>query len=260
MTGKGKVAIVTGAAGGIGKGVVEILLREGCRVAMLDCNEEAGHAALQELTASGAEVIFIRTDVSKESEIHEAVQQTISRLGNVDILVNNVGTHYYKPVEQIPSEEFDRVLRTDLKGQFLLIQQVLPHMKRNQSGSIINIASVHAQVTLPGFSSYAAIKGGIAAMSRSLALELAPFGIRINCVLPGLTRNVGMDRYLRAIPPDERKTKEAEMTRNIPLGRMAEPAEIGELVAFLASEKSSYMTGSSIVIDGGVSVRLHNDY
>ncbi|QTH40843.1 MULTISPECIES: SDR family NAD(P)-dependent oxidoreductase [Paenibacillaceae] len=257
---KGKVAIVTGAAGGIGRGIVEVLLREGCRVAMLDWNEDAGQAAMSELTATGGEVLFIRTDVAKEEELQAAVEQTVSQFGDVHILVNNVGTHYYRPVEQIHSEELDRVLRTDLKGQFLLIQQVLPHMKRNQSGSIINIASVHAHVTLPGFSSYAAIKGGVTAMSRSLALELAPFGIRINAVLPGLTRNIAMDRYLSTIPVDNRKTREAELTRNIPLGRMAEPDEIGELVAFLASDKASYMTGSSLVIDGGVSIRLHNDY
>ncbi|MFR9708105.1 SDR family NAD(P)-dependent oxidoreductase [Paenibacillus sp. MB22_1] len=257
---KGKIAIVTGAAGGIGRGVVEVLLREGCRVAMLDWNEAAGHAAMQELTVAGGEAFFVRADVSSKADIEKAVKQTASQLGDIDILVNNVGTHYYRQVDQIPSEELDRVFRTDLKGQFLLIQQVLPYMKRKQSGAIINIASVHAQVTLPGFSSYAAIKGGVAAMSRSLALELAPFGIRVNCVLPGLTRNIGMERYLRSIAPEERVRKEAELTRNIPIGRMAEPAEIGELVAFLASEKSSYMTGSSIVIDGGVSVRLHNDY
>jgi NAD(P)-dependent dehydrogenase (short-subunit alcohol dehydrogenase family) len=257
---KGKVAIVTGAAGGIGRGIVEVLLREGCRIAMLDWNEDAGQAAMSELTAAGGEALFIRTDVAKEEELQGAVEQAVSRFGDVHILVNNVGTHYYRPVEQMPSEELDRVLRTDLKGQFLLIQQVLPHMKRNQSGAIINIASVHAHVTLPGFSSYAAIKGGVTAMSRSLALELAPFGIRINCVLPGLTRNIAMDRYLSTIAADERKTREAELTRNIPLGRMAEPVEIGELVAFLASDKAAYMTGSSLVIDGGVSVRLHNDY
>ncbi|EES72567.1 putative glucose 1-dehydrogenase [Paenibacillus sp. oral taxon 786 str. D14] len=251
---------MTGAAGGIGRGVVEVLLREGCRVAMLDWNEAAGHAAMRELTAAGGEAFFVRADVSSKADIEKAVKQTASQLGDIDILVNNVGTHYYRQVDQIPFEDLDRVFRTDLKGQFLLIQQVLPYMKRNQSGAIINIASVHAQVTLPGFSSYAAIKGGVAAMSRSLALELAPFGIRVNCVLPGLTRNIGMERYLRSIAPEERVSKEAELTRNIPIGRMAEPAEIGELVAFLASEKSSYMTGSSIVIDGGVSVRLHNDY
>ncbi|MHA6483314.1 SDR family NAD(P)-dependent oxidoreductase [Paenibacillus sp. strain BS8-2] len=256
----GKIAIVTGAAGGIGRGIVEVLLREGCRVVMLDWDEHAGQAAVQELTAAGGEALFIRTDVSKEEELQAAVNQTISRFGDIDILINNVGTHYHKPLEQISSDEWDLVFRTDLKGQFLLIQQVLPHMRRNRSGSIINIASVHAHVTLPGFSSYAAIKGGVTAMSRSLALELAPFGIRINSLLPGLTRNVAMDRYLSNIAKDERKSMEAELTRNIPLGRMAEPAEIGELVAFLASDKASYMTGSSLVIDGGVSVRLHNDY
>ncbi|WP_281888669.1 SDR family NAD(P)-dependent oxidoreductase [Paenibacillus sp. YYML68] len=253
-----KVAMVTGAASGIGRGIAEVLLRSGYRVAVLDWNAEDGERVLHEWSAYGEQVCFIRTDVSKEADIGSAVEQTERQWGTIDVLVNNVGTHYYKPVEDVTLADWERVMTTDLRGYFLLIQRVLPIMKRSGGGSIINITSVHANVTFPNYSTYAAIKGGVVAMTRSMALEFAPHRIRVNAILPGLTRNAGIDRYLASFTPEERQSKEHEMTSSIPLGRMAEPQDIGEAVAFLASDKASFITGASLVIDGGASVRLHS--
>ncbi|MBM7565162.1 SDR family NAD(P)-dependent oxidoreductase [Paenibacillus sacheonensis] len=251
-----RVAIVTGAASGIGRGIAEVLLREGCRVSVLDWNEEIGSRAVLEMTEDRDRVRFIRTDVSREADISHAVERTVAQWGTVDILVNNVGTHYHNSVERTTADDFDKVLTTDLRGHFLAIQNVLPFMKEQGRGSIVNIASVHALQTQPHFSVYAAVKGGVVSMSRSIALEYAPLGIRINTVLPGMTRNSNVDRRMAPLNEKEREDLERKMARNIPLGRIAEAAEIGEAVAFLASDRASFITGSTLVVDGGESSHL----
>jgi NAD(P)-dependent dehydrogenase (short-subunit alcohol dehydrogenase family) len=253
---RNKVAIVTGAASGIGRGIAEVLLREACKVSVLDWDEREGERAILEMTEDRGRAQFIRTDVSKETDIIHAVERTVEKWGTVDILVNNVGTHYYNPVEKIMAEDWDRVLATDLRGHFLAIQKVLPVMKRRGRGAIVNIASIHAHQSLPHFTAYAAVKGGVISMSRSMALEFAPLGIRINTVLPGMTRNRNVERILASLGPEERAAKERGMARNIPIGRIAEAAEIGEAVAFLASDRASFITGASLVVDGGESSHL----
>lgn len=251
-----RVAVVTGAAGGIGKGIAEVLLREGCRVAIADWNEELGRQTAETMTEDKNRVLFLQTDVSKPEDIQRLMDETIARWGAIDIWVNNVGTHFYRKIENIAVEDWDRVIATDLRGHFLGMQQVLPHMKSRGSGAIINIASIHALQTLPGASVYAAAKGGMIAMSRSLALETAPYGVRINTVLPGKTRNQQDDQRLAKVPLEERPNKEREMARNIPLGRIAEASEIGEAVAFLASDRAAFITGTTLTVDGGESCHL----
>ncbi|QHT63018.1 SDR family oxidoreductase [Paenibacillus lycopersici] len=252
----GKVAIVTGAASGIGRGIAEVLLREGCRVSVLDWNEEEGSSAVTEMTDDREQVQFIRTDVSKEADIVRAVELTVAKWGTVDILVNNVGTHYYRAVEQVTTDEWDRVMTTDLRGHFLMMQKVLPIMTEQAKGAIVNIASVHALQTVPHFSVYAAVKGGVVAMSRSIALEYASKGIRVNTVLPGYTRNKNVDRILNELDENERSERKRRMAWNIPLGRLADPVEIGEAVAFLASDRASFITGTTLAVDGGESSHL----
>jgi NAD(P)-dependent dehydrogenase (short-subunit alcohol dehydrogenase family) len=254
---RGKVAIVTGAAAGIGRGIAEVLFREGCRVTVADWDEAQGERTAGELGASDSERIqFVRTDVSKEADIRRMIDRTLQRWGTVDILVNNVGTHYYRPIEKIGTEDWDRVLATDLRGHFLAIQAVLPQMRSSGGGAIVNIASVHALQSQPHFSVYAAAKGGIVAMSRSLAMECSSCGVRINTVLPGLTRNANVDRSLSGLTPEERQRREQGMAKNIPLGRIAEPTDIGEAVAFLAGDRASFITGTTLVVDGGESAHL----
>lgn len=251
-----KIAIVTGAASGIGRGIAQVLLNQGCRVAVLDWNEEIGNRAVQEMTEDRERIQFILTDVSKESDIVRAIEQTVAKWGTVDILVNNVGTHYYNSVERTTADDFDRVLTTDLRGHFLAIKHVVPYMQAQGRGSIVNIASVHALQTQPHVSVYAAVKGGVVSMSRSIALEYASKGIRVNTVLPGMTRNANIERSMATLNESEREEKERKMAWNIPLGRIAEAAEIGEAVAFLASDRASFITGATLAVDGGESSHL----
>ncbi|QHW33015.1 SDR family oxidoreductase [Paenibacillus rhizovicinus] len=253
---QGRVAIVTGAASGIGRGIAEVLLREGCSVSVLDWNEEEGKRAVLEMTDDRDRIQFIQTDVSKESDIIRAVEQTAAKWGTVDILVNNVGTHFYRAVEQITADDWDRVMTTDLRGHFLTMQKVLPIMKKQGKGAIVNIASVHALQTVPHFAAYAAVKGGVVSMSRSIALEYASNGIRVNTVLPGMTRNSNIDKYLTSLDEKGREKAYRGMIRNIPVGRIAEPVEIGEAVAFLASDKAAFITGTTLAVDGGETSHL----
>jgi NAD(P)-dependent dehydrogenase (short-subunit alcohol dehydrogenase family) len=253
---KGRVAIVTGGASGIGKGIAEVLLREGCKVMIADWNEQLGEQTIRELPIDQEYIGFIRTDVSKEDDIQNVIEGTLRRWGALDILVNNVGTHYYRDIEDVTIEDWDKVLSTDLRGHFLFAQKVLPHMKAKRSGTIVNIASIHALQTLKQFTVYAAVKGGVVAMSRGMALECAPYGIRVNTVLPGMTRNSGIEERKKQTSPEQRERNERDIAINIPLGRIAEAVEIGEAVAFLASDRASFITGSSLVVDGGESSHL----
>lgn len=254
---QGKVAIVTGAASGIGRGIAEVLVREGCRVTVADWDEAKGERTVRELNGDDSgRALFVRADMTKEADIEAIVDRTMERWGSADILVNNVGTHDYRPIEKFRAEDWDRLLAADLRGHFLAIQKVLPHMRSAGGGAIVNISSVHALQSQPHFSVYAAAKGGIVAMSRSMAMECSACGIRINTVLPGLTRNDRIDRSLDGLGPDEKTSRERAMARNIPLGRIAEPTDIGEAVAFLASDRASFITGTTLVVDGGESAHL----
>ncbi|MBW7455476.1 SDR family oxidoreductase, partial [Paenibacillus sepulcri] len=151
----------------------------------------------------------------------------------------------------------DRVMAADLRSHFLAVQKVLPIMKQQATrGAIVNISSVHAMQTGPIHAAYAAAKGGVVALARSIALECAGYGIRVNTVLPGLTCNAHTHRWLAGLTAEQKADKEKEMSRNIPLGRIAEATEIGEAVAFLASDKASFITGASLVVDGGESSHL----
>ena len=245
---KGKVAIVTGGAAGIGRGIVEVLLREGCKVTIADIDRDQGERTASGLADGSRQVQFVRTDVSAETDIQHAVDRTLERWGAVDILVNNAGTHFYKSVEDTTAEAWDRVMAADLRSHFLAVQKVLPIMKAQETrGAIVHISSIHALQTGPIHAVYAAAKGGVAALSRSIALECAAYGIRVNTVLPGMTRNSRVDRRMSGLTPEQKADREKEMSRNIPLGRIAEAVEIGEAVAFLASGKASFITGASLV-------------
>lgn len=254
---RNKVAVVTGAAGGIGKGIAEVLHREGCRVIIADWNEELGRHAASEIAGGGGRAVFLRMDVSRPTDIRSVVDETLERWGAIDVWVNNIGTHYYRRVEAIAVEEWDRVIDTDLRGHFLCMQAVLPHMKDRGGGAIVNIASVQALQSLPGASAYAAAKGGIIAMSRALALEAATSGVRINTVLPGKTRIGRDDERLAKASPGDRERMERDMARNIPLGRIGMPADVGEAVAFLASDRASFITGTTLTVDGGETTHLY---
>lgn len=251
-----KVVLVTGGANGIGKGIVSDFLEEGSRVVIADWNEEDGRRTRDEFHANGHDVTFLQMDVRNLDHIKQVVNTVIETHGQIDVLVNDIGTHMYKSSLEFSVDDFDKLIQTDLRGHFLMTQQVVPHMKKQGKGAIVNIASVHALATRPNFTVYAAAKGGIVSMTRGLALEFATDGIRVNTVLPGMSISKNFQTRLDAMTQEERQETLKNAAYNTPLGVVGFPKMIGYPVVFLASEKASFMTGAIIPVDGGETIHL----
>lgn len=251
-----QTCIVTGGAAGIGRGIVECLLRDGANVMIADRNERDGAETARELAAFGDRVAYCRTDVASERQIDEVVAFTRERWGRIDVVVNNVGTHFYENIEAISAEQWDSVIAADLRGHFLMSQKALPALKQSGRGNVVHISSVHARLSLPNFSVYAAAKGGIVSLSRVMALEWAPYGIRVNAILPGLVRSKQVNVELAELSEEMRNNTLKRMSSHIPIGRIGNPHDIGDLVVFLCSERASFITGAAIPVDGGISARL----
>lgn len=253
---QGKVVIVTGGANGIGKGIVECFVEEGSTVIIADWNEADAEETAERFRAQEASVESVRMDVRQRSDIQSMVSYVIQKFGRIDVLVNDIGTHLYKPVLEITIEDFDKIIETDLRGHFLVSQTVLPHMIRQGGGAIVNIASVHAMATRPRFSVYAAAKGGIVSLTRGLALEGAPHHVRVNAVLPGMSMSKDFQVRLNSLTAEQRHATLEQAAYNTPIGHVGDPKEIGYAVVFLASEKASFITGTAVTVDGGETVHL----
>ena len=243
----GKVAIVTGAGRGMGRAVALLLARDGAKVAVNDLNGAAAESVAAEArNLYGAEAIDVPGDVSSPDDVTRAVEETISRFGRVDILVNNAGiSSTTRPLETIDDDEWSKVVDVNLKGVFLFMRAVLPHMKKQKSGKIVNVSSSAGRsVSTFCGAHYTASKAGVLGLSRHAALEAAPFNVNVNAVAPG-TIDTPM---LREDASEERIAEEA---RNIPLGRLGTEEDEANLVAFLVSEEASFITGATIDINGG---------
>ena len=251
----GKTALVTGGARGIGRAIVEKFAAEGAAVTFVDLDETAGHATTRELHTRGARVRFERADVTVEADVQRAVEQATAAAGGaIDVLVNNAGVNTYFDAAEMTEAEWDRVFAVDLKGAWLCTKHALRGMKHAGRGSIVNIASIHATLTIAGMFPYAAAKSGIVGMTRSLALDYAPLGIRVNAVLPGWTRTRLVEEWF-AMQPDP-AAAEAHVNAVHPLRRIATPAEVANLVAFVASDEASAITGASLAVDCGLGVQF----
>ncbi len=245
---KGKVAIVTGARRGMGKVHALKLAQEGVKVVVSDISEEDCQKVVDEIGKTGEEGLAVKCDVSKKKEVDELVKKTIEKFGKIDILVNNAGIAQFKPFLEITEEEWNRTLDINLRGYFLCAQAAAKEMTKQKSGVIVNIASVamgQQGVGFPNLVHYCASKGGIVGMTEAMALELAPLGIRVNVVAPGMIETPMIDPIKQ-----DPKAMEGLMAR-VPLKRVGKPEEVSNLVLFLASDTSSYMTGAAVVIDGG---------
>ncbi|MBC7074408.1 SDR family oxidoreductase [Candidatus Parcubacteria bacterium] len=245
---KEKVVIITGARRGMGKSHALAFTKAGAKVVVSDISLEDCQKVVDEIKEMGGEAIAIKCDVTKKEEVEKMVKKTIENWGKIDILVNNAGICQFKPFLELTEEEWDRTLDINLKGYFLCAQACAKEMIKQKSGVIINIASVAMGQTGIGFPAlvhYCASKGGIVAMTEAMALELAPYNIRVNAIAPGAIETPMVDP-LTTNP----QMLEATLAR-IPMHRLGKPAEVSNLVLFLASEVSSYMTGSTVVIDGG---------
>lgn len=245
---KGKVVIVTGARRGMGKSHVLSFAKEGARIVVSDISLEDCQKVTEEINKMGGEAIAIKCDVSQKKEIEEMVKKTIEKWRKIDVLVNNAGICQFKPFLEITEEEWQRTLDINLKGYFLTAQACAKEMIKRKSGSIINIASIamgQIGVGFPNLAHYSASKGGIVAMTETLALELAPHNIRVNVVSPGAIETPMIDPL-----KIDSKTTEAILAR-IPMRRIGKPEEVSHLVLFLASEAASYITGANFIVDGG---------
>lgn len=245
---KGKVVIITGARRGMGKSHALAFAKEGAKVVVSDISLEDCQKVVKEIEKLGGKALAVKCDVTKKEEVEEMVKKTIEKWGKIDILVNNAGIADFKPFLEMTEKDWDRTLDINLKGYFLVAQACAKEMVKQKSGAIINIASIamgQTGVGFPALSHYCASKGGIVGMTEALALELAPYNIRVNAISPGAIETPMIDP-LKADP----KMMEGILAR-IPLQRVGKPEEVSNLVLFLASDASSYMTGSDVVVDGG---------
>jgi len=244
----GKVAIVTGGDSGIGKAISELFAAEGASVVIADMND-GGTADSISKEGGGGRAIYVKTDVRNEKHVMRLVAQTKRRFGGIDILCNNAGIELLKPLTQTTEEEWDRVLQTNLKGVFLASKHVIPEMVERGGGAIVNTASQLGLVGLENFTAYCASKGGVILLTRSMALECARQNIRVNCICPGPVQTPMLERELLT-EPDPTAARKMWAGRQ-PIGRLGQPREIAQAALFLASERSSFVIGHALVIDGG---------
>ena len=249
----GRVAIVSGGAYGIGRGIVRHFAGRGLAVLIADLNAERGQALEKEIGKQGGQAFFVCTDVREEGSIKEVVAAAIERWGRIDVLCNNAGVERYKIVDDYTVEDWQAIVQTNLRGPFLCSKHALPHL-RKVNGSVVNIASVQGIACEPGISIYAATKGGLLAFTRGMALDCAKDSVRVNAICPGAI-NTGMMQAAMAGQADPQGVADA-LARSIPLGRIGEPEDIAPLVYFLASADASYITGATFVVDGGLLAKL----
>jgi glucose 1-dehydrogenase len=244
----GKVALVTGASSGIGKAIALELGRQGAGVAInYHAHRSDAQAAADEIARGGGRAIAVQADVSNAAEVRRMVQETVDQLGRLDVLVNNAGVEEEDPFLDKTEAEWDRVIAVNLKGPFLCSQAAARTMvARGGGGTIVNISSVHEDLAFPGYASYCAAKGGLRMLCRDLALELAPHRINVVNVAPGAIATPINQATLS--DPEKR----AALIGEIPLGRIGTPEEVAKLVAYLASDDAAYITGTTVVIDGGL--------
>ncbi|MEW6375250.1 MAG: 3-oxoacyl-[acyl-carrier-protein] reductase [Thermodesulfobacteriota bacterium] len=240
----GKVAMVTGAAQGIGKAVALLLARNGADIVVSDINLEKAEETVREIEAIGRKAMAIRADVAKSDDVERMVQTLIEKFGQIDILVNNAGITRDRLILRMTEEDWDAVLNINLKGTFHCTKAVIRHMSKQKRGKIVNIASVVGEMGNAGQANYAASKAGVIGFTKTIAREFAQRGINVNAIAPGYIETP----MTEALPE---KAKE-ELKRMIPMERLGQPEDVAHAVLFLVSEASSYITGQVLNVNGGI--------
>jgi len=243
----GRVGIVTGAGGGIGREIARRLTREGMVVAVLDRDSAAAEAAAAEIGG-----LALAADVTSPKEVSRAVDTVLARLQRIDVLVNNAGIAWMGPAMDMPLEALQAMLRVNVEGVFIVTRAVLPHMMASRSGSVVNLASWAGKTGNANFAGYCASKFAVIGLTQALAREMAPHSIRVNAICPGIVVDTAMRSTIEVQQRHYGLPDTAEREKSIPIGRVSVPDDVARIAAFLASDEASYMTGESINLSGGL--------
>lgn len=251
-----KTAIVTGGGSGIGKAIATVFAQQGASVYIIDMDEKGGNGTAEELFKSGKIAHFYKCDVSNQQDVKKTVAEIVAKHNTIDILVNNAGVAHVGNAETTAEEDFDRLMRINVKGVYNCIHETIPFMKTN-GGSIVNMASVVATVGIPDRFAYSTTKGAIHAMTMSVAKDYLSYNIRCNSISPGRVHTPFVDGFLAKNYPGKEKEMFEKLSKTQPIGRMGQPDEIAHLALYLCSNEASFITGCDYPIDGGF-IRLNN--
>jgi NAD(P)-dependent dehydrogenase (short-subunit alcohol dehydrogenase family) len=243
----GRVGLVTGAGGGIGRAIARNLAREGMAVAVLDSDGTAAQAVAAEIGG-----LAVTADVTSPKEVGDAVDSALARFGQIDVLVNNAGVAWMGPALDMPLEALQAMLRVNVEGLFIASRAVLPHMIARRSGSVVNLASWAGKTGNAFFAGYSASKFAVIGLTQALAREMAPHGVRVNAICPGIVVDTAMRTAIEVQQRHYGLPETEEREKSIPIGRVSIPDDVARIAAFLASDESAYMTGESVNLSGGL--------
>ncbi len=241
-----KVCLITGGAQGIGEACARLFLEQGAKVVIVDIQSERGQSLASQLQQQGHEILFIASDIGNKVEVDAVIKQVIAQYGRLDVLVSNAGIFKAAPFLEVSESDFDEVLRVNLKGAFLMGQAAARVMKDQGGGAIVHMSSVNGVLAIPEIASYNVSKGGLNQLTRAMALALADEGIRVNAVAPG---TIATELASKAVLTSEEARN--KILGRTPMKRLGDPSEVAHVVAFLASDAASYITGEVITVDGG---------
>jgi NAD(P)-dependent dehydrogenase (short-subunit alcohol dehydrogenase family) len=250
-----KIAMVTGAASGIGKEIAILFASSGARLVLLDWDRDKGEETAASIRSNGGIATFHHADVSKAADVEGAVRATVNGYGKLNVVVNDAAVQVMAKLVDTTEEQWDRVHSVNLKGVFLCCKYAIPEMVRSGGGSIVNLASILGFVADVDLAAYCAAKGGVIALTKVAALTYGPVGIRVNCICPGDVATPMVEEYFNAASDPEQFRK--EIYSKYALRRIASPKEIAQTALFLASDASSFMSGASVVVDGGLTIKCY---
>ncbi|WP_219838150.1 SDR family NAD(P)-dependent oxidoreductase [Paenibacillus sp. R14(2021)] len=248
---KDKVILITGSGSGIGKSTALLFASEGAKLIINDLSEQHGTDTVKEIEAAGGEAIFIRADVTKPEEVSAMVDAIIAHYGVIDVLFNNAGISGVGVLHEIEPEAWDRVINVNIRGVFLPSKYVIPHMMERRQGSVINMSSCIAEIGLARRASYAATKGAVLALTKSMQVDYAPYNIRVNALLPGTIMTPFVENYLKTSYADPAQAIEGLKKRQLS-EELGLPEDVAKAALFLASDESTFVMGSPFYVDGGV--------
>lgn len=248
-----KRVVVTGGASGIGRAICDLFASEGARLIVGDLDADGGAKAVTTIKEMGGDAEFLKTDVSNEDEVESLVELAASRFGGIDIVMNNAAAFVFGKIEDVTKADWNKVMGVNVVGPANVVRFALPYLKASGTGSIVNMASVSSFVASPAFVPYTTSKGALLQLTRSLAMDLAADGIRVNCVCPGAIYTAATEKHLEFDGRDRDQFMEEEASESL-LKRFGTPQEVAQAALFLASDDASYITGAHLVVDGGATV------